>query len=73
MSDNKKTGSEGSFLNKVGDFFKKVGTAIADFAKKAWAWFLAIDWNSSVKPVVGWSVFGGVVGVSVLLMLICWL
>ena len=62
MSDNKKAGSEVSFMTKV-----------SNFAKKAWAWFLGIDWNSSVKPVVGWSVFGGVVGLSVLLMLIFWL
>ena len=62
MSDNKKAGSEVSFFTKV-----------TDFAKKTWAKFLAIDWNASVKPVVGWSVFGGTVALSVLLMLICWL
>lgn len=73
MSDNKKTGSEGTFVDKVTGFFKKAVDATVNFAKKAWAWFLGIDWNSSIKPVVGWSVFGGVVGVCVLLMLICWL
>jgi hypothetical protein len=89
MSEEKKT-SEGTFMDKVKGFFKKVGTvcketalkvwafckkaalAVADFAKKAWAWFLAIDWNAPVKPVVAWSTFGGVLGLSVVLMLIFW-
>ena len=78
MSEEKKTG-EGTFMDKVKGFFKKVGAAckkaalaVADFAKKAWAWFLAIDWNAPVKPVVAWSTLGGTLGLSVVLMLIFW-
>ena len=29
--------------------------------------------NKPVKTVIGWSVFGGVVALTVALMLICWL
>ena len=79
MSENKKTVTKGgqksgdSFFKKVGAWFKKVGNSIADFAKKAWAWFKGIQWNAPVKPVVAWSVIGGVLLVSVALMLIFWL
>lgn len=102
MSDNKKATGEGTFLEKVGDFFKKagawcketaikvgawckkaalvtwdymkkLGVIIADFAKKVWAKLKVVEWNKPVKPVVGWSVFGGTVALSVVLMLIFWL
>ena len=65
--------NKGSFFNKVGAFFKKVGNAIADFAKKVWAKVKSVEWNAPVKPIVAWSVIGGVLLVSVALMLIFWL
>lgn len=65
--------NKGSFFNKVGAFFKKVGSAIANFAKKTWAKVMAIQWNAPVKPIVAWGVIGGVLLVSVALMLIFWL
>ena len=83
MSENKKTVTKGekkgsfgekvgNFFKKVGAWFKKVGVAIANFFKKAWAWVKAIPWNAPVKPVIAWSVIGGVLLVSVALMLIFW-
>lgn len=73
----KKSGSfgakVGNFFKKVGAWFKKVGIAIANFFKKLWAKVKAVQWNAPVKPVVAWSVIGGVLLVSVALMLIFWL
>ena len=62
-----------NFMNKVGNFFKKVGKAIADGCKKAWKYIKNIPWNKPVKPLVAWCVVGGTVVVSVALMLIFWL
>ena len=44
-----------------------------NFFKKAWAKVKGIQWNAPVNPVVAWSVIGGVLLVSVALMLIFWL
>lgn len=41
--------------------------------KNVWAKIKAIPWNAPVKPIVGWSIVGGVALVSVVLMLIFWL
>ena len=49
-------------MKKVGDFFKKA----VNFVKN-------IPWTSTVKPLVAWSVFGGVVALTVILMLAFWL
>ena len=70
---NKGEKKNGSFFAKVGAWFKKVGSAIGNFFKKLWAKVNAIQWNAPVKPVVAWSVIGGVLLVSVALMLIFWL
>lgn len=67
MSVEKETVTNGE--KKSCSFFKKVG----GFFKNAWAKFKAIDWNAPVRPVVAWSVVGGVLLVSVALMLIFWL
>ena len=61
------------FMKKVGDFFKKVGAAIANGCKKAWNFVKNIPWNQPVKPVVAWSVLGGTVAVATILALIFWL
>ncbi len=53
----------------VKKFFGKIG----NFFKTAWQKFRAIEWNAPVKPVIAWSIVGGVVLVSVALMLIFWL
>ena len=66
---NKGEKKSGSFGAKVGNFFKKIG----GFFKNVWAKFKAIQWTAPVKPVVAWSVIGGVLLVSVALMLIFWL
>lgn len=71
-------------MAKVAAFFKKVGKAIADcakkvwaaivsFCKKAWAAVKAINWTAPVRPLIAWSVYGGVVALAVVLMLIFWL
>ena len=60
-------------MAKVAAFFKKVGKAITSFCKKAWAAVKAINWTAPVRPVIAWSVFGGVVALAVVLMLIFWL
>ena len=60
-------------MKKVGDFFKKVGKAIADGAKKAVEFVKNIPWTSPVKPLVAWCTYGGVVALTVVLMLIFWL
>ena len=77
VNKGEKKGSFGAkvceFFKKVGAFFKKVGVAIADFAKKVWAKVKSVEWNAPVKPIVAWSVIGGVLLVSVALMLIFWL
>ena len=62
-----------SFFAKVGAWFKKAGTAIANFFKKAWAKVKAIQWNAPVKPVIAWSVIGGVLLVAVAIALLVWL
>lgn len=54
-------------------FCKKAWAATVAFCKKAWAAIKAIKWNATVRPVVAWSVFGGVVALAVVLMLIFWL
>ena len=73
-----------AFMDKVVAFFKKLGVAIANTAKKvgaaiangcktAWNFVKKIQWNQPINPVIAWSVIGGVVAVSVILMLIFWL
>ena len=73
MAVDKKTvnkgGKKNSGAKKENNFFKKIG----GFFKNVWAKVKAIQWNAPVKPVVAWSVIGGVVLVSVALMLIFWL
>ena len=60
-------------MAKIGAFFKKIGKAIADFAKKAWVTVKELDWNAPVRPAIAWSVFGGALAIAVVLMLIFWL
>ncbi len=71
-------------MDKVKGFFKKVGTAIANFCKKAWAgivagcvaawnWVKSIPWTQPVRPLVAWCVLGGTILVAVALMLIFWI
>ena len=72
-NDKKNEKKNASFFAKVGAWFKKVGTAIAKFFKKAWAKVKAIQWNAPVKPVIAWSVIGGVLLVAVAIALIVWL
>lgn len=60
-------------MSKVVAFFKKVGSAIATFAKKCWAAVTSIQWTSNVRPLIAWPVYGGVVALTVALMLIFWL
>ena len=50
-------------------FFKKIGNGF----KKAWEWVKNIPWNQPVKPIVAWGIIGGVLAISVALMLIFWL
>ena len=59
--------------NATKNFSKKAWNATANFCKNAWAKFKAIPWSQPVKPVVAWSIIGGVLVVSVALMLIFWL
>lgn len=54
-------------------FTKKAWAATVAFTKKAWAAVKTINWTATVRPVVAWSVFGGVVALAVVLMLIFWL
>ena len=54
-------------------FAKKAWAAIVAFAKKAWATVMKINWTAPVRPVIAWSVYGGVVALTVALMLIFWL
>lgn len=58
--------------NKAVTEAKKENKVVA-FFKTAWAKIKAIPWTQPLKPVVAWSVFGGVVALSVVLMLIFWL
>lgn len=62
-------------MAKVGDWFKWLGSKIKDgaiavgkFAKKLWD-----RRYEPVKPIVAWSVIGGVVVLAVVLALIFWL
>ena len=55
--------------NKDGGFFDKV----KGWCKNAINWVKNIPWFSNVKPLIAWSVFGGTVGLAVILMLIFWL
>jgi len=57
------------FMCKVGCFFKKIGRGIANGFKA----FCNLPWNQPVRPVIAWSLIGGVLAVSVALMLIFWL
>ena len=52
---------------------EKKSTKLGAWFKKVWAKIKAIPWNSPVKPVVAWSVAGGALLLSVVLMLIFWL
>ena len=67
----------GAFFKKAWaatvSFAKKAWAAIVAFAKKAWATIKAIKWTATVRPVVAWSVYGGVVALTVVLMLIFWI
>ena len=69
MADKKKAVTKGAKKNTGDNFMTKV----SNFFKNAWAKVKAIPWNAPVKPVVAWSVIGGVLLVSVALMLIFWL
>ena len=71
-------------MAKIGAFFKKAWAATVAFSKKAWAatvaftkkaWaaIKAINWTAPVRPLIAWSVYGGVVALAVVLMLIFWL
>ena len=66
MAVDKKTVNKGE---KKNGFFSKVG----NFFKNVWAKVKAIQWNAPVKPVVAWSVIGGVVLVAALIALLVWL
>ena len=52
---------------------EKKGTKLGSWFKNAWAKIKAIPWNAPVKPVVAWSIAGGALLLSVVLMLIFWL
>ena len=74
MAVDKKTVNKGDKkANPVGAWFKKAGSAIGNFFKKAWAKVKAIQWNAPVKPVVAWSVIGGVLLVAVVIARLAWL
>ena len=49
-------------MKKIGNFFKKVFGAIKN-----------IPWTAPVKPLVAWCTYGGVIALTVVLMLIFWL
>lgn len=55
------------------NFFKKAWNGTKNFFKNVWGKIKAIPWTEPVKPVVAWSIIGGVLAVSVALMLIFWL
>ena len=69
--------------NKFATFFAKVGGAIAKFFRAVWSgicvcakavgnFFKNIEWHKTVKPVVAYSVFGGLcVVVLILFLTIC--
>lgn len=63
----------GNFFKKVGAWFKKAGLAIANFFKKLWAQVKTVQWGAPVKPVIAWSVIGGVLLVAVVIALLVWL
>jgi len=46
-------------MNKIGAFFKKVGSAIASGFKAAWNFVKNIPWTKAVNPIVAWCVYGG--------------
>ena len=73
MAEKKKAVTKGAKKNTGDNFFKKAWNAVSNFFKNAWAKVKAIPWNAPVKPVVAWSVIGGVLLVSVALALIFWL
>lgn len=63
------------------NFFAKLWAGIKKVAKKVWAgikfvakkiakFFKSIPWGSNVKPVIAWSVFGGVCAIVLLVWLL---
>ena len=49
--------------NKVWTKTKEIAKTVVDFVKN-------IEWTKEVKPVIAWSVYGGVVALSVIIGLI---
>lgn len=58
---------------KTGTTTEKKSAKLGAWFKNVWAKIKAIPWSAPVKPVVGWSVAGGALLLSVVLMLIFWL
>ena len=71
MSENVTNG--GKKENGFVDFCKKALDTVKGACVKAIDWVKNIPWFSNVKPLIAWSVFGGTVALSVILMLIFWL
>lgn len=71
--DKKTDGNNEGFFAKVGAWCKKACAATGEFFKKAWAKVKTVEWTAPVKPVIAWSVIGGVLLVAVAIALIVWL
>ena len=71
MSENVTKGGKNE--NGFVDFCKKAWETTKGACLKAIDWVKNIPWFSNVKPLIAWSVFGGTVALSVILMLIFWL
>ena len=65
MAVDKKTVNKGE---KKNGFFSKVG----NFFKNVWAKVKTVQWNAPVRPVIAWSVIGGVILVAAIIaLLVC--
>ena len=75
MSENVTKGgkNENGFVESCKNFCKKAWETTKNACLKAIDWVKNIPWFSNVKPLIAWSVFGGTVALSVILMLIFWL
>ena len=65
MAVDKKTVNKGE---KKNGFFSKIG----NFFKNVWAKVKTVQWNAPVKPVIAWSVIGGVILVAAIIALLVW-
>ncbi len=48
-------------------FFKNAWEKTKSFFKKTWAKIKSIEWGKTVNPVIGYSLFGGIVALAVLI------